>query len=198
MIRGGYIFLLLFLSTVNLFAQTNTAEPYDFPTKLKGGYNLVFKADSDSQYLYLTNKSKTIAEIASTDKGALYKSLGYIAADFNNYFVLAHSYGSGNPTSIALIKKTTGKNILNSSACWIAAIEKQGILLYCNTDVPSEKDKMILYHIASGKMRSFKFPADIFSEPQILNRIEIISLTNKQLVIKYEVDGKAKQKAYQL
>ena len=54
----------------------------------------------------------------------LYKNLGYVGADFTNYFVLVHSFGLGNPRQIELIKKSTGKNILKENAVWIDADEE--------------------------------------------------------------------------
>ncbi len=62
--------------------STGELEPYDYDTILKGGYTISFKADDSLQYLYLKKGNKTIGELASTSKGILYKSLGYIGADF--------------------------------------------------------------------------------------------------------------------
>jgi hypothetical protein len=180
-------------------AQSNSSggfEPYDYDTTLIGGYKISFKADDSLQYLYLKKGDTTISELASTSTGMPYKNLGYVGADFKDYFVLVHSFGSGNPNYIELIKKATGQNNLRSGAAWIDVSERQGLLLYCNKDVPSPKDKMILYNVNSNRSEPYNFPSDIFNEPEILNRISIKKLTDKQLVIKYETEKGSKTKLY--
>ena len=63
-------------------------------------------------------------------------------------------------------------------------------------DVPFPKDKMILYNVNTKRRRLFNFPSDIFNEPEILNRIKIKKLTEKQLVINYETEKRSKTKMY--
>ena len=55
---------------------------------------------------------------------------------------------------------------------------------------------MILFNISTGKKQLFNFPADIFTDPAVLNRIQISKLTDKQLVIKYETEKGSKTKVY--
>lgn len=193
-----YILILTTFVSISSNAQLNSAEdiePYDYVTKLSGGYTISFKVDNSLQYLYLKKGRRTITELASTSRGILYKSLGYVGADFKDYFVLVHSYGSGNPHDIELIKKTTGQNLLKGGA-WIDVDEKKEFLLYSENDVPSPKDKMTLYNIRTGQKQRFNFPKDIFDEPEILNRIQISKLTDKQLVIKYDTEKRSKLKVY--
>ena len=123
--RLFFIFILTILS-ISSYAQgvpIKDVEKYDYPTSLKGGYNIAFKVDS-VQHLFLKKGNKTIIELASIDKGMLQKNLGYIGADFRDYFVFVHSFGSGNPHYIELIKKATGKNLLDEGAAWIDADEQ--------------------------------------------------------------------------
>lgn len=194
-----YTFILTLMVGFSSNAQTNSSddfEPYDYDTTLIGGYKILFQTDDSLQYLYLRKGDKTITELASTSKGMLYKNLGYVGADFKDYFVLVHSFGGGNPNYIELIKKSTGQNILKESAAWIDVVEKQGMLLYSDKDVPSSKDKMILYNIRTKQKQLFNFPSDIFNEPEILNRIKIKNLTDIQLVINYETQKGSKTKMY--
>ena len=197
--RPLYIFIVTIFFSIISNAQTNPTpeiEPYDFDTTLKGGYSISFIVDDSLQYLFLKNGNKTIAELTSTSRGLLYKNLGYVGADFKNYFVLVHSFGSGNPHYIELIKKTTGQNILKRGAAWIDVDEKKEYLLYCDKDIPSIKDKMTLYNIKTGQKQLFNFPTDIFNEPEILNRISIGKLTDKELVINYDTEKGARTKKY--
>jgi hypothetical protein len=197
--RITYILVLTIFICTYAKAQTTFNEqiaPYDYATALKGGYKIAFKFDDNLQHLYLKKGSKTITELSSTSRGLPYKNLGYIGADFTNYFVLVQSFGSGNPSYIELIKKATGKNTLKKSAAWIGADNKKEFLLYCDNDVPDEKDKMILLNIRTGQKQYFSFPNDIFDQSGILNRIQISRLTDKQLVIEYDTEKSTKTKVY--
>ncbi len=168
----------------------------DFDTALKGGYSISCKVDDSSEYLYLKKRNRTIAELSSMSRGLPYKNLGYIGVDFTHYFVLVHSTSMSNPHQVELIEKTTGRNIIEQWAYGIDADEKQEILLYCDKDVPSPKDKMILYNVATKRREIFNFPSYVFDEPEILNRIKIKELTNKSLVIAYRTDNGSKTKTY--
>ena len=194
-----YIFILTIFFGFSSQAQTvftDDVQPYDYDTTLKGGYTISFKVDDSLQYLYLKKDNKTITELAATSRGMLYKNLGYVGADFTNYFVLVHSFGGGNPHYIELIKKTTGQNLFKNAPAWIGADEKKEYLLYSDNDVPDKKDEMTLLNIRTGIKQYFKFPNDIFDGPQVLNRIEITKLTDKQLVIKYDTEKGTKMKMY--
>lgn len=186
------IFILLVASSV----YSQSEEKYDYPTKLKGGYSILFKVDRELQYLYLRKGRKIIDELSSCSRGLLQKNLGYIGADFTDYFVLVHSFGSGNPHDIELIKKQTGKNLLKNGRAWIDADERKEYLLFSENDVPKKKDKMILLNIKTGKKQYFSFPLDIFDAPEILNRIEIKKITGNQLVIEYDTENGTKVKSY--
>ena len=74
--------------------------------------------------------------------------------------------------------------------------ERKEILLYSENDVPSKNDKIILYNIRTGQKQFFNFPKDIFDGPEILNRIRINKLTDKQLIIKYRTEAGPKIKVY--
>ena len=197
--RPFFIFILTLFFGLSSPAQrafTDEAGPYDYDTTLKGGYTISFKVDDSLQYLYLKKGNKTITKLASTSRGILYKNLGYVGADFTSYFVLVHSFGGGNPHYIDLIKKATGKNVFKNAPAWIAADVKKEYLLYSNKDVPENKDKMTLFNIRTGQKQYFRFPVDIFDGTQVLNRIEVSRLTEKQLVIKYETQKESKTKVY--
>ena len=192
------LILIIFVSGSSN-AQTNSTgdvEPYDYDTTLKGGYTISFKVDDSLQYLYLKKRSKTIIELASTSRGLLYKNLGYVGTDFKDYFVLVHSFGSGNPNYIELIKKSTGRNALKEGAAWIDVDKKKEFILYSDNDVPNSKNKMTLYNTRTRQKQFFSYPSDIFNEPQILNRIQISRLTDKQFVIKYDTLKGFKTKVY--
>jgi len=182
-------------TTKSFYSKSDTSlETYSYDTILKGGYTISFGVDDSTERLYL-KKNKIIKEIASCSRGLPYQNLGYKAADFTEYFVLAHSFGSGNPNYIELIKKDNGLNILKDGAAWIGADEEKELLLYCETGAPSPKDKMILYDVKRNQKEYCDFPKKIFDEPMILSRIRIDTITNKLLIIEYETqNGLMKEK----
>lgn len=197
--RPLYILILSFFIGTYSSGQTVSADPvvpYDYDTTLKGGYTIFFKTDDSLQYLYLKKGDWIITELASTSKGILYKNLGYVGADFKYYFVLVHSYGSGNPHYIELIKKATGKNLIKEGAALIDVNEKNEFLLYSDNDVPKPKNKMTLYNVRTGQKQFFNFPKDIFAEREILNRIQIKKISGKHLVIKYDTERGSRTKMY--
>ena len=197
--RSLHILILTVFIGIYSSAQTISAsdvESYNYDTTLKGGYTISFKVDDTLQYLYLKKGDRTIRELASTSKGMLYKNLGYVGADFKDFFVLVHSFGSGNPHYIELIKKATGKNIIKEGSAWIDANETKEFLLYSDNDVPNPGNKMTLHNLRTGQKQFFNFPADIFGEPEILNRIRIHTLSGKQLVVKYNTEKGSKTKKY--
>lgn len=195
-------FLIIFLTTFIVSSSngqtvyTDKVSPYGYDTTLKGGYSLSFKVDDSLQYLYLRKRGKIVTELSSTSRGLPYKNLGYIGADFKDYFVLVHSFGGGNPHYIDLIKKRTGKNIFKNAPAWIGADERKEFLLYSDNDVPDKDDKMTLLNVSTGQRKYFKFPSDIFDGPQVLNRIRITRLTDKQLVVEYDTEKGTKTKMY--
>jgi hypothetical protein len=195
--------LLIFIATIFISLassaqadSTDDLEPYDYDTTLNGGYTISFKFNDTLQYLYLKKGDTTITELSSTSRGMPYKNLGYVGADFTNYFVLVHSFGSGNPNYIELIQKSNGKNVLKKGAAWIDVDEEKEYLLYSDNDVPDKNDKMTLHNIRTGQRNFFSFPSDIFDGPGVLNRIQIRQLNDKQLVIEYETEKGSKTKIY--
>ncbi|MBO9205465.1 MULTISPECIES: hypothetical protein [Niastella] len=200
--RPSCLLALTIFITISLHAQTSSEEeeveppPYGYDTTLKGGYSLSYKADDSLQYLYLKKGKKTITELSCVSLGMLNKNLGYIGADFTSYFVFVHSFGGGNPHYIELIKKATGKNILNNGAAWIDVEEKKELLLYCKNDGPDKNDKMILLNVRTGQKQYFSFPKELFEESMVLNRIQISKVTDTQLVITYDTKNGSKVKMY--
>ena len=197
--RQLYIIILAIIIGTSSKAQTDLPagmEPYTYDTTLKGGYRISFQVDDSLQYLYLKKNNLTITELSSTSRGMLHQNLGYVGADFTNYFVLVHSFGGGNPHHIELYKKSTGKNLLKDGAFWIDADEEKEFLLYSDNDVPGKDDKMVLFNVRTGQKRYFGYPNDVFDGPEVLNRIHISKLTDKQLVINYDTDKGSKTKVY--
>lgn len=89
---------------IDSITHENEVEVYDYDTTLKNGYFLKFVVDDSLMYLNLV-KDSLIRELSSCSKGLPMQNLGYKAADFDDYFVLEHSFGGGNPHYIELIEK---------------------------------------------------------------------------------------------
>jgi hypothetical protein len=115
--------------------------------------------------------------------------LGYVGADFKDYFVLVHSFGGGNPHWIQIFQKSTGKNILNKWYFWIGVDTASQTILYSRTDVPKPKDKMTLLDLKTMEHKDYPFPKKIFGEPEILNRIKLLNVTDTTFTIKYSCNN---------
>lgn len=171
-----------------------TIEIYDYDTTLKGGYSIEFKQDDSLQYLYLKNQNLE-KEIASCSIGLPFKNLGYKAADFNDYFILAHSFGSGNPTYIELIRKKDGENLLKEGSIWIDAIDDKELFLYSENATPSRNVRLILYDLKRQKKQYYPFPSKITEEPISSSNIKFDTVLDNSFIIKYQTTkGQFKQK----
>jgi hypothetical protein len=192
--RSVLVIISLLFLTLTVKAQQDAYEN-EYPTKLEGGYSIAFKTDDSTDYLYLKKGTKLVAELSSGSKGMLYKNLGYLGADFQDYFVLVESFGSGNPHMIQLFKKSTGKNILKRDACWIDADAKGGFLLYTYGGMPSSlREKMILYNVVTKRKRYLNFPVEVFKEDYL--DINIVKVNDSLLTIKYSTEHGDKRKTY--
>jgi hypothetical protein len=132
-------------------------EPYLFDTILKNGYNLHFKYYNEKDtalpkfgmMLTLNKRNKIIAILNSLSAHFPQKNLGYIGADFDDYFAFVQSFGSGNPHEMQLLRKKDAKKIV--SGFIVDADEKNGILLYNRNydslmfyDINNKKDNLIV------------------------------------------------------
>lgn len=112
----------------------NKYNPYDFETKLQNGYFLDFKYYKNFKDNYiqmcltLNEKNKVIDTLNVMGYGAPHKNLGYIGADFKEYFAFVNSYGSGNPHEFRLIRKFDGK--VMTKGFIVDSFEKPEILLF--------------------------------------------------------------------
>lgn len=180
---------------VTFRASDTTLNPYPYDTILTGGYSLSYVVNGNVQYLFL-RKNDFKKKISENSKGLPHKNLGYVAADFKNYFVLAHSYGSGNPHYIELIRKKDGLNVLSEDAVWIAADERQEFLVYCNSPTPDIKDKILLYNVGKRSIERFDFPKEIYNDPTVINSIILDTVTKDRFVISYEINDSLFKKSY--
>jgi hypothetical protein len=55
---------------------------------------------------------------------------------------------------------------------------------------------MMLFNAKTRRKKLFSFPGDIIGQIEIFNRIQIVRLTEKEFVITYDVDGRARVKKY--
>lgn len=174
---------------------TTLTDSYEFDTTLSGGYSLSFGTDDSMDHLYL-RKANHLTRISSNEKGLPHKNLGFIAFDFLDFFALAHSFGSGNPPSIELIEKKTGKNIIEDGSLWIDIDESNQLLLYTVSTSPDEEGKMILYNINTRKREIFDFPDDVVNQPMGLSRIKISEVNINYLIIAYETEDSTVKQSF--
>lgn len=190
--RALFIIILIMMYCAIGQAQNTInkqVQPYKFDTILKSDYTIYFATDDSIEYLYLKKRGKIINKLSSMSKGLSYLNLGYVGADFKNYFVLVHSYGGGNPHWIEIFRKSTGRNILNNSGFWIGVDTTSKTLLYSKTSVPKPNDKMMLLDFNTMEQKNYLFPDEIFGAPEILNRIDLLNVTDTTFKIKYSFNN---------
>jgi hypothetical protein len=198
-----FVFLILTLVTSSLTVAGQPSnlcsdeQPYEFQTSLKNGYRIVFGTDrKEFKSLYLYQGRRRIAEVSSVSCGMPHKNLGYVGADFRDYFVLVHSFGSGNPNYIQLIRKSDGKDRIKSSSAWIDADEKHGLLIYSEDAVPEPGDRMKVLDLRNFRVESYRFPSDMFDESEVLNRITDVTVGRSRLKVSYRVGRQVRTKSY--
>ena len=179
----------IYLNVASENRVQNEDTTYLFDPTLKGGYTLVYKVDDELQCLYLY-KDTVISEIASCSRRDLQKNLGYIGSDFQDHFALVHSYGSGNPHEIELIKKKTGEVIC--SGTWIDASAEDGVLLYTPSD--STEDTMILYEVNTGESKQLELPDDMTTP--LWRSIHLETVTAGHITISYFNQGGVRTRVY--
>ena len=186
--------LLVFVvgaSTATAGQQRNPCadeQPYDFTTRLSGGYRIMFTTDNELKYLSLWKGKRKIKELSSLSCGLLNKNLGYVAADFSEHFAFVSSYGSGNPSPISLIRKANGRDLLanEKTPCWVDADEKRSLLIYSPACVPKATSRMVLFNMRTLRKRSVRFPSIVFTGPEALNRISIVSVSRNFVTLEFE------------
>jgi hypothetical protein len=174
--------------------------PYDFDTILKNGYHLHFEyfkreANSDIEtQLTLMKGKKTIDTLNNMGYGIVMKNLGYIGADFNDYFAFVQSYGSGNPHEMQLLRKKDATEILNGFI--VDADEKNELLLYCKGydslmlyDINRKRDKLLV------NLNNCDYITCMVS--QLCGNLKIKKVTQKQVEIEIaQDDNKTIRKMY--
>ncbi|MFB9077039.1 hypothetical protein ACFFLS_03645 [Flavobacterium procerum] len=128
----------------------NKHNSYDYETKLRNGYDLEFKyfrenKNSSIEMCLNLKKGNTLIDTLNImGYGAPHKNLGYVGADYNNYFAFVNSFGSGNPHEFRLIEKSTGKTI--KSGFIVDSFKKPEFLLYTKG-----YDSLMLYDMEKKK-----------------------------------------------
>ena len=178
--------------TENTKEKDSTDENYD--TYLKGGFSILYSSNKDEQYLIYKKGEKIIDTISSGSVGLLMKNLGYVVADFDNTFVFVQSFGSGNPNMVELYEKETARNLIEQYSAIIDIDSTKQILLYSENDVPKRKDKMTLFDTKKRRKVKYEFPNELFDEPEILDRIKLKEITEKDFTIEFEFNDYTQHK----
>lgn len=165
---------------------------------LKGSFSILYSTDDELQYLVLKKGEKTIDTLNNCSIGLPLKNLGYVVFDFEDSFVFAQSFGSGNPHMIQFYEKETAQNLIKENSAIIDIDSTKQVLLYSENDVPKLNDRMTLFDTKNRKSKNYEFPKEVFGEAEILNRIHLVNLSEKEFIIEFEFNDykQKKQKKY--
>lgn len=165
--------------------RLNKEYPYYFDTLLKNGNNLHFERINKSEVindiecqLTLVKGKNIIDTLNIMGSAPVMKNLGYIGADFNEYFVFLQSFGFGNPHEMQLLRKEDAAKIV--SGFIVDADEKNELLLYCKGydslmlyDVNRKTDKLLV------NLNNCNYITCMVS--QLNENLKIKKVTNKQI-----------------
>ena len=166
---------------------------------LKNGAILKYVTDSKEQFLLLEKNGRLIDTLASTSVGLDVKNLGYLVQDYEETFLFAQSFGSGNAHNIYLIDKATGQNKLGDDYYYFIDLDTLSqTLLYSKSDVPSIDDTLFSINPVTGKKIYFEFPQIVLSEEEILNRIHISKVNGSEQIVDVEYENWKKKKQIKL
>lgn len=109
--------------------------PYDYSdTTLSNGYHISFSylqeegQDLIEKCLVLKKGDSLIDTLNIMGYAALHKNLGYIGADFSDYFAFINSFGSGNPHYLSLLRKKDGEKI--KSGYYVDSFHEPELLVF--------------------------------------------------------------------
>lgn len=166
--------------------RLNIECPYDFDTILKNGYNLHFERIKRSDevndiecQLTLVKGKYVIDTLNTMGYAPVMKNLGYIGADFNDYFAFVQSYGSGNPHEMQLLRKSDAKEI--KSGYIVNAISDPELLVYANV----EDRKLKIFDFEKMKdidMSNISYDCFFW---ELSETLKIVKVTKKEVFIEY-------------
>lgn len=181
----------LFICTILCFAllkakaqdSTDEEKPeYKFDSTLKGGYSLYYTTDDSLQYLYL-RKGDTLRLIRTDDISNQNRQtmLGFIAADFNDYFILVHALQRKQlqeyPIPCELFEKKTAAKVLEAD---FITNDDDYILLHNSR---SKNDSLRLYNVDTKKIETFAMPTKVEGYDKLINSIELKAITTARLTL---------------
>lgn len=152
----------------------------------------------DEQFLFLEYEGKFVDTLSSCSFGLPIKNLGYLVQDFDSNFVLAQSFGSGNPHPVFLYNKKSGDNELHSNAYFIDVDSTSQTLFYSTSAVPTANDSLFSHNAATGIRIAYFFPQALLDEEEILNRIHIYKMDDSDVIMEIEFDNWSKKKQIKL
>jgi hypothetical protein len=166
---------------------------------LKNASLLKFAENSEEQYLLLERNGKLIDTLTSNSAGLSMKNLGYLVKDYDQKFLFAQSFGSGNAHKIYLIDKINGKNKLGSNYNYFIDLDTVSqILLYSKSEVPSIGDTLFSINPVTGKKSYFEFPQIVLNEEEILNRVHISKVNGSEIIVEVVYENWVKKKSIEL
>jgi len=190
-----FFFVLSLCTTrTTVYARGDTTRQYLFNSNLSNGYKLVYKHNDSLQYLFLS-KGKMLKLLSTEEIYNKQSLLGFVTADFDDYFVLVHTLHVVNiydPIMFDLFEKKTASIVLKGF--YLDA--KNNMLLYHNND------SMKLYNVISHDTETFAFPMQDSGSTWLVNKIAIKSITTGTLTVTFYDDrdafdgGRQKIKSY--
>jgi len=158
-------------SNTNDFIDKKIEYSYD-TTNLIGGsfiyYKTIENQKIDSNTLKINNEvleclcfenDNIYIELSCISKGHPIHNIGYLEADYKDYFVIKMGFGSGSLIIFDLIEKKTGNSIVNHHLVDIN--QKEGMIIYKKFGFDDLLDEFYILDIENLKHYSIPIPKDL-------------------------------------
>jgi hypothetical protein len=156
-LKKSFCLLLLWVLFYYSGKASNKDSIYkDYP--LKGGYHFIIKSMGKDTIASLIVKGDNLNSIDFGDRSMSADALGYVLADFNDYFILAFHNGA-SPVQIEIVRKESGGVTLWGQTPFYQDTLK-GILLFDGTH--RKAGKIILYDFKRDRMELYAAPEDAY------------------------------------
>lgn len=180
------------MNSENLGQTNNDDEQKNI--KLKGGYELKLIGNEEDFSVILFKGSKLIDTIEESFSDGT--KISGVWEDNETTFVQTQGSGSGNPIYVFLIEKETGKNLIPEGSTIMGSTENE-VLVFSENDIPDfEKDKFTIYDLKKNTSKKQNFPKELANKGIHLYEIEIKDVTQNNIKLVYQINGKEKSTIY--
>ncbi|UKN01333.1 hypothetical protein K6119_16520 [Paracrocinitomix mangrovi] len=158
-------------------------EPYPYDTSLSGGYHLSYRVDTlyeeSMQYLLLMKNNKLVDTISGMSLGLIFRNLGFIIADYNDFFLFGNSFSFGSQNNCSLIQKSNGKTVC--SGFFLENSVEDNWFMYTSDDVMDGLDTLFYIDMTTLKAEYFPVPEILWGNSEAWSDVDSIVFSPSEI-----------------